>query len=175
MSDAVNLALFVARLWVGLVMFAHGYRHVKAVRSGPGMAKWLGSLGLKYPALQAQLLTWSEVAVAPVLAAGLLTPAAYGVVISLMLVAFVTNHWDKGFFITARPTEGYEYVATLAVLSGSLATFGPGEWSLDNAFDLTFPFKPREALLAALIVGVGGTVGYLATFWRPPKKSSGTA
>lgn len=167
MSDAVNLALLVARVWVGAVMLAHGVRHVQALRSGPGMANWLSSLGLSNGPLQAHLLTWSEVGVAPFLVVGLLTPGAYGVVVSLMLVALVTNHRDKGFFITARPTEGWEYVGTLAVLGLALGALGPGEWSLDNAFGLSFPFEPSQALAVAAIIGVGGTVAYLATFWRP--------
>ena len=171
MSDAVNLALLVARVWVGGVMFAHGLNHVRALRSGPGMANWLGSLGLANGPLQAQLLTWSEVGVAPLLVLGLLTPGAYGVVASLMLVALVTNHRDKGFFITARPTEGWEYVGTLAVLSIALGALGPGEWSLDNAVDLSFPFEPSQALAVAAVVGIGGTLAYLATFWRPPRPS----
>ena len=91
-------------------MLAHGVKHVRALRSGPGMANWLTSLGLSHGAIQAQMLTWSEVGVAPLLLLGLLTPAAYGVVASLMLVALVTNDRDKSFFITARPTEGREYV-----------------------------------------------------------------
>ena len=169
MSDAVNAALLAARLWVGIVLFAHGWKHVKALRSGPGMANWLESLGLRHGPLQAQLLTWSEVAVGPVLAVGLLSPAAYGVVASLMLVAYATNHRDKGFFVTARPTEGWEYVMTLAVVALVLGTLGPGEWSLDNAFDIRFAFDAGQALLVAVVVGIGGTVAYLATFWRPPR------
>ncbi len=167
-QDALNFALLLARVWIGIVMFVHGWRHVKALRSGPGMANWLGSLGLRNGPLQAQLLTWSEVLVGPVLALGLLTPVAYGAVASLMLVAFITNHRDKGFFITARPTEGWEYVVTLAVLGIALGTVGPGEWSLDHALDLSFPFEPNKALLIAAVVGIGGTALYLLTFWRPP-------
>lgn len=88
-------------------MLAHGLNHLRALRSGPGMANWLSSLGLSQGPLQAHLLTRSEVGVAPFLMPGLLTPGADGVVASLMLIALVTNHRDKGFFITARPTEGY--------------------------------------------------------------------
>ena len=171
MADALNLALLSARAWVGAVMFVHGWRHVKALQSGPGMANWLEGLGLRNGPLQAQLLTWSEVAVGPMLALGLLTPAAYGAVASLMLVALVTNHRDKGFFVTARPTEGWEYVGTLAVLSVALGTVGPGRWSLDHAIGLTFPFEPDKALLVAAVVGIGGTLVYLATFWRPPVRA----
>ena len=172
MENAFNFAVLLARVWVGIVMFVHGWRHVKALQSGPGMANWLESLGLRNGPLQAQLLTWSEVAVGPVLAVGLLTPAAYGAVASLMLVALITNHHDKGFFITARPTEGWEYVGTLAVLSLVLGTVGPGRWSLDRALDLSFPFEADKALLVAAIVGIGGTLLYLGTFWRPPSRTS---
>jgi putative oxidoreductase len=172
-SNAVNLALLAARVWVGGVMAAHGVRHVRALRSGPGMANWLTSLGLSYGALQAQLLTWSEVGVAPFLVLGLLTPAAYGVVASLMLVALATNHRDKGFFVTARPTEGWEYVGTLAVLAIVLGTLGPGEWSLDHVVDWSFPFEPSTALVVAALIGIGGTVAYLVAFWRPTRQADG--
>ena len=172
-QDALNFALLLARVWIGIVMFVHGWRHVKALQSGPGMANWLESLGLRNGPLQAQLLTWSEVVVGPVLALGLLTPVAYGAVASLMLVAFITNHRDKGFFITARPTEGWEYVMSLAVLGIALGTVGPGQWSLDHALDLSFPFEPNKALLIAAVVGIGGTALYLLTFWRPPAPAEG--
>ena len=130
-------------------MGAHGLRHVQTLRSGPGMANWLSTLGLSNGPLQARLLTWSEVGVAPFLVLGLLTPGAYGVVASLMLVALLTNHRDKGFLITAPPTERWEYVGTLAVLAIALGALGRGEWSLDNAFDLAFPFEPSKALATA--------------------------
>ena len=169
MTNAVNVALFAARVWVGAVMLAHGIKHVKSLRSGPGMANWLTSLGLSHGPLQAQMLTWSEVAVAPLLFLGLLTPVAYGAAASLMLVAWITNHRDKGFWVTARPTEGWEYVATLAILSLVLGTLGPGEWSIDDAADFSFALDPAKAIWVVLVVGVGGTAAYLATFWRPKK------
>src|SRR5438067_2313746 len=172
MEVALTFATLLARVWVGAVMFAHGWRHVHSIRSGPGMANWLESLGLRQGPLQAQVLTWTEVALGPVLVLGLFTPVAYGAVASLMLVALVTNHRDKGFFVTARPTEGWEYVGTLAVLSIAIAAFGPGRWSLDHALDLSFPFEPDKALLVAAVVGIGGTALYLATFWRPPRATT---
>ena len=35
---------------------------------------------------------------------------------------------------------------TIAVLSITLGTLGPGEWSLDDAVDFSFPFDPKKAL-----------------------------
>lgn len=169
---AVNVALLAGRIWVGAVMLAHGIRHVKALRSGPGMANWLTSLGLRYGELQAQMLTWTEVAVAPLLFLGLINPIAYGGAASLMLVAWITNHRDKSFWVTARPTEGWEYVATLSILSLVLGALGPGEWSIDHAIGWSWPQDPSTAIWVTVLVGLGGTAGYLATFWRPPRAQS---
>lgn len=167
--DAMNVALLTARIWVGAVMLAHGVRHVKALASGPGMAHWLTSLGLRQGSLQAHILTWTEVAVAPFLFLGLLNPVAYGVAASLMLVAWITNHREKGFFITARPTEGWEYVATLTILSLVLGVLGPGQWSIDHVVRLTWSEDPTNAIWITIAVGIGGTACYLTTFWRPPR------
>jgi putative oxidoreductase len=65
--------------------------------------------------------------------------------------------------------EGYEYVVSIAVLSITLGTLGPGEWSLDDAADFSFPFEPKKALLITAIVGIGGAALFLLAFWRPPK------
>src|SRR3546814_20771136 len=67
-----------------------------------------------------------------------------------------------------RPGEGWEYVLTLAIAGFAIAVIGPGEWSLDDAFDLTDDLVGMTGLLTALIAGVGGAVALLAVAWRPP-------
>ena len=52
-----------------------------------------------------------------------------------MAVAWVINHRGNGFFIF-RPGEGWEYVMTLGIVGIALGALGPGEWSLDKAFDI---------------------------------------
>jgi putative oxidoreductase len=168
-EDARNLALLIARAWIGLVIFAHGYRHLKSVRSGPGMANWFESLGLRNGPLQAWNVTITELVFGAMLVVGLLTPLAYAGCASIVLVALVTNHWKNGFFINS-PGEGWEYVGTLAVLSVALGGIGPGEWSLDDAFGISFPFEADKALAITAGVAVVGTILFLATFWRPPKR-----
>ncbi len=39
-------------------------------------------------------------------------------------------------------------------------------------FDFSFPFDPKKALLITAVVAIGGTIAFLATFWRPPKKEA---
>ena len=172
--DAYNLALLIARVWIGGMMFAHGWRHLQSVRTGPGIANWFESLGLKPGPVHAWMVTLTELGVGVMLIVGFLTPLAYAGTASIVLVALVTNHWKNGFFIN-NPGEGYEYVATVAVLSIALGALGPGTWSLDDAFGFAFPFEPATALAIAAIVGIGGTAAFLGVFWRPPKKSDAAA
>ena len=62
------------------------------------------------------------------LALGLLTPLAAAVLCSVMLVAAVSVHVKKGFFVTSG---GYEYTLVLGVAALTLAFTGPGALSLD--------------------------------------------
>jgi putative oxidoreductase len=165
--DVVNLALALARVWLGIMIFAHGWRHLKSTRSGPGIANWFESLGLTPGPIHAWNVTLSELVIGVVLIVGLFTPVSYGALASLMLVAAVTNHRKSGFFINNTP-EGWEYVVTVAVVSVALGALGPGEWSLDHAFGFSFPFERGTALLIAAVVALGGTAAFLAAFWRPP-------
>jgi uncharacterized membrane protein YphA (DoxX/SURF4 family) len=100
-SRAANFAVLIARVWIGIMILAHGWRHVKAIRSGPGMANWFESLGLKPGPLHAWNVTITELVFPFLLFAGFLTPIAYGGVCALMLVAFMTNHRKNGFFLTS--------------------------------------------------------------------------
>ena len=168
-SDAANFAVLLARVWVGIVIFAHGWRHVKAVRSGPGMANWFESLGVRPGPIHAWTVTLTEIVFPVLLVAGFLTPLDYGGICALMVVAWITNHLKNGFFLSSAK-EGYEYVASIAVLSITLGTLGPGKWSLDDAFDFSFPFEPKKALLVTAVVGIGGAALFLLAFWRPPKR-----
>jgi putative oxidoreductase len=169
--DALNFALLLSRVWIAIMIFAHGWRHVKSIQSGPGMANWFESLGLKPGKLHAYAVTLTEVGIPFLLLFGLLTPFAYAGVCALMIVAWLTNHLRNGFFLNTS-TEGYEYVATVAFVSLTLGTLGAGDWSLDNAFDIFGFDKFGTNLAISLIVGVGGALAFLAIFWRPPKRDA---
>lgn len=169
--DGYNLALLIARLWIGGVFLAHGYRHFKSIRSGPGMANWFESLGLKNGPLQAMNVTYMELAFGATVLLGFLTPLSYGATASIVLVALITNHRNNGFW-SNNPGEGWEYTGTLCALGIALGGLGPGKWSIDQALGLDFPFKPDTALAIAVAIGILGTAAFLAIFWRPPVKKA---
>ena len=123
--------------------------------------------------LHAWLASVTELVAGAALIVGLLTPLAAGARARASCSSRgSSNHRKNGFFIF-RPGEGWEYVGNLAVACFAIACLGAGEWSLDNAFDITF--DDWWGLISALVIGVGGTALLLATFWRPPTPAKDAA
>ena len=165
--DAINLVLLTFRSGIAAVMLAHGLNHIIGGGKIEGTAGWFGSMGMRQPKLQAWLASLTEVGAGVLLVAGLFTPFAAAGVVGVMAVAWIINHRGNGFFIF-RPGEGWEYVMTLLLCGLLLGTIGPGEWSLDEAFDINDDLSGWTGLLIAAIAGGGGSLGLLAVFWRPP-------
>lgn len=160
--EPVDVALVAVRIWVAVVMLAHGVRHARTL---DGTAGWFSSLGWQQSHLQARLSAVGEIAIAIGLAAGLLTTVAAAGVIAIATVAFWTVHRDAGFFVFARPDEGYEYVGTLAVTMFALSVLGPGEASLDHALDIDLDGWLGAAIaLGGIVVGIA----QLVLFWEKP-------
>lgn len=158
--EPIDLALMVLRVWLAVVMIAHGRNHVRAVDR---TARWFGSVGFRHARVQARVSGWGEVAVGGALALGFLTPFAAAGLIAIMTVAFGAIHRFAGFFVFARPDEGYEYVVTLVVAALVLATLGPGGPSVDAAIGLDLSGWVGGAVALA---GVVAGVGHLVLFWR---------
>jgi len=158
--DIASLAL---RLVLGGVMLAHGVKHAR------GRAKttnWFGSIGFKAPGLQWFASTATEIGVGVLLIAGLLASAASAGVIGVMVVAFVSVHRSVGFWVTARPDEGWEYVLTLAAVAAAVAIGGPGAVSIDAALGIETNLNGWIGG-GAVVVGVIAAGAQLATFYRP--------
>lgn len=165
-AERVSLGVAIIRIVAGITLAAHGYG--KFFRGGriPGTAGWFDSMGMKPGKLHAYLAATTEVGAGLLFAVGLLTPLAAAGIVGLMVVAGWTVHRDNGFFIVA---EGWEYVMILAVIAIGIATTGPGQYSLDYAFELTN--SDIDGLVGLAISAGGGLlagVGLLAVFYRPP-------
>ena len=92
---------------------------------------------------------------------------AAGGIIALMVVAGMAAHRKNGFFIF-RPGEGWEYVMVLGLVAFGVATIGAGEWSLDHALGLDV--ESWWGAVIAGVLGVGGGLAFLTTFWRPSRE-----
>lgn len=163
--SADDLVLLVVRVILGAIMVAHGLKHWRGGGKIPGTAGWFESLGLRYGVLQAWTSVVVEIGAGVMLMLGLITPLACAAVVSVMLVAGLLYHRDKGFFIFK---EGYEYVLLIGVLAVGLGSLGPGSVSVDHAAGIAI--TGWTGLLVAAGVGVAGTAGLLATTWRPVRQ-----
>jgi putative oxidoreductase len=162
MSDTANVALLVLRLALGSVMLAHGLKHLG---NREKTMRWTESIGFSGPAVQWFLMAFAEIGVGLSLLFGLLTSVGAAALVSLMAVAFWTVHRRAGFWITARPDEGWEYVFLLAAGAVALALLGPGEWSLDHAAGIA---DDLDGWVGAILAGggVAAAAGQVTLFFR---------
>jgi len=162
MPDTVNAALLILRIALGAVLLAHGVKHL---RNREKTMKWTESIGFSSPAIQWFFMAFAEIGVGISLVLGLLTSVGAAALVSLMAVAFWTVHRHAGFWITARPDEGWEYAFVLLAVAGALAMLGPGEWAIDHALGIADDLDGGVgAILAA--GGIAAAVGQLALFFR---------
>ncbi|MEV7737217.1 DoxX family membrane protein [Streptomyces sp. NPDC088921] len=165
MTGAESTAVLLLRVVLGVTMIVHGLNHWRGGGRIAGTARWFTGLGLRHGRLQAWLSVVTEMGAGALLVLGLLTPLAGAAVMSVMLVAGLLAHRRNGFFVFK---DGYEYVLVLAVACVALAMLGPGDVSLDAAAGIDIDGWAGGGLAAG--VGVAGTAGLLAAFWRPGAK-----
>ena len=171
MSEAIDAALLVLRVTVGIVFIAHGVKHALGrVKT----SAWFASLGWKAPGFQWFMSTSTEIGVGALMIFGFLTSFAAAGIVGILFVAYWTVHRFAGFFITAFmqegiDVEGWEYVWALAMVAIAIAIAGPGSISVDDAIGLADQLDAWVGLAIAL-AGVLLGLGLVATFWRPQKK-----
>jgi putative oxidoreductase len=165
--DQFNLGLLILRVVVGPVFAFHGF--AKIFRGGrlEGTAGWFDSMGMRPGHVHARFAAFGELATGTCLALGLLTSFAGLGLVALMSVAVWTVHKGKGLLVTK---DGWEYNLVLATIGVTVATLGPGEWSLDDVIGIDL--NGTTGLLIALVGGVAAAAGLLATFYRPPATTS---
>ena len=167
---AYDVGLLILRLVLGLTLAAHGYNKFFGGGRIPGTARWFESIGMKYGTFQAVVAASTEISAGLGLAAGLLTPVPAAGFVALMFVAAWTVHRHNGFFIVK---EGWEYNLILATAAVAVATIGPGKYSLDYQIFGSQLFYPGwHGLFGSLLLGIGGALGQLVLFYRPPSKQT---
>lgn len=152
----MDLALLVLRLVVGLFFVGHGAQKLFGAFGGHGIegtAGFFESIGIRPGRRNALAAGWSELLGGALLAAGLLSPLAAVLLISVMTTAVITVHGKNGPWVTE---QGYEYNAVLVAVAFLIAAV-PGDWSLDAAFGLGGDHGIGFAL-GALAVGVAGGI-----------------
>jgi len=135
--DQLSLALFLLRVVVGVVFFAHGAQKVLGWFGGYGLTGTVGYFKnvVHIPTPLAYLGPFVEFLGGIAVLFGMFTKfAALGIFV-MMLVATLRVHLPAGFFLSGKgdgKVQGFEYTLTLAVLSLILALLGGGLYSVDR-------------------------------------------
>jgi putative oxidoreductase len=150
--------LLLARLVIGLLMAAHGSQKLFGWFGGYGLngtGQFLAGLGFRPGRTFAALASLAEVGSGLLVALGLLGPVGPALMLSVMIVAAISVHWQHGVFSTSN---GIEVPLLYGTVAAALALTGFGRYSLDALFGLTSLYTPAVAW-AALAAGiVGGAV-----------------
>ena len=156
----MDTGLLVARVIFGGLMAAHGAQKLFGWFGGYGLTAVGGffeSLGFRPGRLFAAAASVSEVASGVLVALGLLGPIGPALMVSVMIVAAVSVHWQHGVF---AQSNGIEVPLLYAAFAVALALAGFGAYSLDAALGLT-PLWTPAIVYGALTLGVVGGLANL--------------
>jgi putative oxidoreductase len=132
-----DIAGFVLRVLLGVVMFPHGAQKLLGWFGGYGfsgtMGFFTGKMGI--PAVFAFLVIIAEFFGSLALITGALTRlAAFGIG-CVMLVATLMVHLPHGFFMNwagKQQGEGFEFHLLAMAIAVALMIIGGGRWSIDG-------------------------------------------
>lgn len=162
-----DLGMLLLRLALGLTLVVHGWNKVAGSGGIAGTSRWFEGLGLRPGWLHARLAAATELGAGTLVALGLLTGLGATAFVGLMVVAALTDHRGKGYFVFKG---GSEYTVFIAAAAVALAAAGPGSWSLDRVLDLRL-YGVGWAV-GAFVGGCAAAGLLLVSSHRPPVKHS---
>lgn len=155
----MDSGLLLARLVFGLLMAGHGTQKLFGWFGGHGLAGTGGffeQLGFRPGRFFAATAGATELVAGLLVAFGLLGPLGPALIVSVMLVAMATVHWQHGLWAS---NNGIEVPLLYAAAAVALALTGFGGYALDAALGLTWS---AEVAWIALGMGALGGVANLA-------------
>ncbi len=156
-----HLGLLVLRVWLGVVLGAHGLQKLFGWWGGSGVTGFKNSLsdvGYHHADILAYVSAGGEIVAGVLLILGLFTPiAAAGALAFLIngLLATVSAGSHSQAFSFFLP-QGHEYQITLIVLAVAVILCGPGRYGLDAGRG--WAHRPFIGSFVALLVGIAAGV-----------------
>jgi putative oxidoreductase len=157
----MDAGLLVARAVLGLLFAAHGSQKLFGWFGGYGLAGTGGffeGLGFRPGRLFAALAGTAELFGGVLVTLGLLGPVGPALMLSVMIVAAGSVHWQHGLFAASG---GIEVPLLYGAGAVALALTGPGHYSVDAVAGLASVWAPGIEWIA-LGVGTLGGVANLA-------------
>src|SRR5215210_2975452 len=129
--QTLSIGLLLTRVVIGLVMAAHGAQKLFGWFGGYGLSKtgeFFAHLGFRPGRAFAAVASVTEITSGLLVALGLLGPIGPALMISVMIVAMITVHWEHGLF---AGNNGIEVPLLYATVALGLGLIGYGSYSLD--------------------------------------------
>jgi len=132
--SAIDVALLLARVIVGVVFMAHGAQKLFGAFGGPGLSAVVGMMGpLGY------LVSIGEFFGGLGLVVGFLSRFSAASIIVIMLGAIAMVHAKVGFFMNwmaNQPGEGFEYHLLAIGILLVILIVGPGRYAVGRSLPL---------------------------------------
>jgi putative oxidoreductase len=162
----VSFGLLVLRVVVGLIMAAHGAQKLLGWFGGYGLrgtGEFFVQLGFQPGPAFAAAASISEIISGLLVTLGFLGPIGPALMISVMIVAAMTVHWEHGLFAA---NNGIELPLLYGAAAFALALTGFGQYSLDTLLGIAGRLPLTDTWIA-LTIGVIGGFANLALRRRP--------
>jgi putative oxidoreductase len=164
--QTLSIGLLLVRVVIGLIMAAHGAQKLLGWFGGYGLrgtGEFFVQLGFQPGPAFAAAASISEIVSGLLVAFGFLGPIGPALMISVMIVAAMTVHWEHGLFAA---NNGIELPLLYGITAFGLALTGFGQYSLDNWLGIA-GHLPLTDTWIALTVGIVGGFANLALRRRP--------
>jgi putative oxidoreductase len=164
--QTLSIGLLLVRVVIGLLMAAHGAQKLFGWFGGYGLkttGEFFVQLGFQPGSAFAAAASVTEIASGLLIAFGFLGPIGPALMISVMIVAVITVHWEHGLF---AGTNGIEVPLLYAAAAFGLALTGFGQYSLDTWLGIAGRWSAPVTWIA-LSVGIVGGFANVALRRRP--------
>jgi putative oxidoreductase len=164
--QTLSIGLLLVRIVIGLIMAAHGAQKLLGWWGGYGLrgtGQFFEQLGFQPGPAFAAAASLSEIISGLLVALGFLGPIGPALMVSVMIVAAMTVHWEHGLFAA---NNGIELPLLYGIAAFGLALTGFGEYSLDALFGVAGRWSAGFTWIV-LVLGVAGGFLNLALRRRP--------
>src|SRR5437762_2383589 len=171
-TDTLGQGLLVARVVIGLVMAAHGTQKLFGWFGGYGLNKtgeFFAHLGFRPGKTFAAAASLTEITSGVLVALGLLGPVGPALMISVMIVAMITVHWEHGLFAIDNGIEVPLLYSTAAL---AFALIGYGRYSIDAWLGDPIHWTPA---ITWIVLGVGALGAFANVVLRHREAFAGGA
>lgn len=154
--ETLSIGLLLVRVVIGLVMAAHGAQKLFGWFGGYGLNKtgeFFVHLGFQPGRAFAAAASLTEITSGLLIALGFLGPIGPALMISVMIVAAITVHWEHGLFAA---NNGIEVPLLYATAALGLALTGFGRYSVDAWLGLADRWTSTATWIALSVGALGG-------------------